>query len=295
MGEKMKIEFYGVRGSFPVPGNQTAIYGGNTTCVSISTTDSEGKIQRLIIDSGTGIIKLGKDIIGNFFKKQEDLELYLLFTHLHPDHTQGFPFFGPNFFRKCHVKLFGMEALGKNIGDILSEQMSPPNFPIELRHLKSNHSFIVLEDGEEFAISPSFEIKVMQAFAPSHPQQGAMYYKITEKSTGKSVACIWDNESKIGGDKAVINFIKGVDLLIHDTQYTKEEYESSSMVVQGFGHSTYDMAVDNATQAGVKKLTCIHYNPSHTDEKLKEIEESFKSKNLPFSFEMSREGSCDII
>jgi len=82
----------------------------------------------------------------------------------------------------------------------------------------------------------------MQAFAPSHPQQGALYYRVRDIETGKSVACIWDNESKIGGDKAVINFSKGADVMIHDTQYTREEYESDKMIVQGFGHSTYEMA-----------------------------------------------------
>jgi ribonuclease BN (tRNA processing enzyme) len=121
------------------------------------------------------------------------------------------------------------------------------------------------------AEADSFEIRVMQAFAPSHPQQGALYYRIKDLETGKSVACIWDNESKIGGDKAVIKFSKGADVMIHDTQYTTEEYTSDKMIVQGFGHSTYEMALDNATQANVGKLVGIHYNPAHTDEKLDEI------------------------
>jgi ribonuclease BN (tRNA processing enzyme) len=118
----------------------------------------------------------------------------------------------------------------------------------------------------------------MQAYAPSHPQQGAIYYKIKDNESGKSVACIWDNESKIGGDKAVIKFIRGCDLVIHDTQYTTEEYENEKIIVQGFGHSTYEMAIDNAIQAGVKKLCCTHYNPAHTDEKLYSINLDLKKK-----------------
>jgi phosphoribosyl 1,2-cyclic phosphodiesterase len=245
------------------------------------TEEVDGKIHRLIIDSGTGIIKLGKEIISNFFAKKEDLNINLLFTHLHPDHTQGFPFFGPNYFKGCEIDLYGMSALGSDIEQILSSQMTPPNFPIEYRSLKSNRKHITVNDGDEY-VFPAFSVQIMQAYAPSHPQQGALYYRIYDKN-GKSVACIWDNESKVGGDKAVIKFIAGADVVIHDTQFTTEEYESSSMIVQGFGHSTYAMALDNVTQAKAKKLVCIHYNPAHTDDKLTELQAHY----LPYG--MSKE------
>lgn len=130
-----------------------------------------------------------------------------------------------------------------------------------------------------------FAVLAMQAFAPSHPQQGAIYYKIKDLETDKTVVCVWDNESKIGGDQAVINFAKDCDLLIHDTQYTTEEYTDSRMIVQGFGHSTYEMAIDNAKQANSKKLICIHFNPSHTDRVLDEIQ-----KSLPSFASMAQEG-----
>jgi len=272
----MKVKFYGVRGSYPVPGKDTVKYGGNTTCVSI-TKERDGKIFRLILDSGTGIIQLGKDIVGNFFKNKEEMTIPILFTHLHPDHTQGFPFFAPNFFKNAKLLLYGMSALEMDIEKILSAQMIPPNFPIEYRSLKSSREHYEVSDGTmNLPLTKAFPflVKTMQAYAPSHPQQGAVYYKITDTETGKSVACIWDNESKVGGDKAVVNFSKGCDVMIHDTQYTKEEYESDKMIVQGYGHSTYDMARENATQAGVKKLYCLHYNPSHTDEKLNEIKKN---------------------
>lgn len=93
----MKIKFFGVRGSYPVPGKDTIKYGGNTTCVSISE-EVNGQIVRIIIDAGTGIINLGNEIITNYFKQKEKLNISIFFTHLHPDHTQGFVFFAPNFF-----------------------------------------------------------------------------------------------------------------------------------------------------------------------------------------------------
>jgi ribonuclease BN (tRNA processing enzyme) len=289
----MKVKFYGVRGSYPVPGKSTIEFGGNTTCVSI-TKEVEGKFFRIIIDSGSGIIQLGRDIIANYFAKKESLSIPILFTHLHPDHTNGFPFFAPNFFKDAKLCLFGMNTLKKNIETVLTEQMAPPSFPIEYAHLKSYREHFVVEDGLVDMTSlfylwgkttntpiGCFTIKAMQAYAPSHPQQGAIYYRITDDETGKSVVCIWDNESKVGGDQAVINFARGADVMIHDTQYTDEEYKSNKMIVQGFGHSTYEMAVDNAVQAGVPKLYCTHFNPTHNDEKLASIQKYYV-EGFPF-------------
>lgn len=281
----MKVKFYGVRGSYATPGKDFIKYGGNTTCVSI-TKEVDGNIHRIVIDAGTGIINLGKEIIGNYFQKKENLEIPVFFTHLHPDHTQGFSFFAPNYFKDAELKLYGMETLEKHIGHILKEQMTPPTFPIEYHDLKSNREHINIKGGDKIVITKEydvinatmFEIEVMQAFSPSHPQQGALYYKIYDPKTRKRVVCIWDNESHIGGDKAVINFAKDCDVMIHDTQYTKEEYDSDKMVVQGFGHSTYEMAIDNARQSNIKsKLICTHFNPAHTDSKLNEIQKNLNA------------------
>lgn len=278
----MKIKFHGVRGSYSVPGKDTNKHGGNTTCVSI-TNEVDGKIDRIIIDCGTGAVGLGKDILSNYFAKKEDLNITMLFTHLHPDHTQGFPFFAPNYFPNCSIKLYGMETLNKNVGRVLATSMLPPTFPIEYKDLKSVRKHFVIKDGSEI-ISPlgSMHIKVMGAYAPSHPQQGALYFKMSEVTSLKSVACIWDNESKTGGDRAVINFAKNCDVMIHDTQYTEEEYNSDKMVVQGFGHSTYEMAIQNAKQSNIKdKLICTHFNPAHTDDKLDTIQMKYNTSTYP--------------
>lgn len=287
----MKVTFHGVRGSFPVPGAQTNRYGGNTTCVSVSKV-VDGKIKRIILDSGTGIIPLGREIVGNWFQKKEDLDILLLFTHLHPDHTQGFPFFAPNFFSQCNIHLMGMKTLKKHIGTVLEQEMLPPTFPLEYKDLKSTRKHYELKDGQAFgAFGPGalvnatpegclFRVEAMQSFAPSHPQQGAMYYKITDNETGTSVACIWDLESHPGGDKRVINFSQGCTVMIHDTQYLSDEYDSEKMIVQGFGHSTYEMAVENALKSGAKALLCTHFNPSHSDDKLDSVAQAVKRSDL---------------
>jgi phosphoribosyl 1,2-cyclic phosphodiesterase len=306
----MKLKFYGVRGSYPVPGEETVKYGGNTTAVSVSK-EVDGKICRLIIDSGTGIINLGKDILKNHLEnKNEDLNFIFLFTHLHPDHIQGFPFFSPNYSTICRIDLLGMKTLKKHVGTVLEQSMLPPTFPIEYKDLKSKRFHYELNDGlrlyidknkkfytDEKKINNSdivFLIDVMQAFAPSHPQQGCLYYRITDFKTNKSLSCIWDIESHIGGDKAVIKFIRDSDVVIHDTQYTEEEYQSGEIIVQGFGHSTYQMAIENALQANIKeKLLCTHYNPNHNDLKLDQIKQNMdqikNEKKLPFEIILAKE------
>lgn len=285
----MKVKFYGVRGSYPVPGRETVKYGGNTSCVSF-TNETDGKIERLIVDSGTGIIKLGKKIVNNYFEKKESLNIIILFTHLHPDHIQGFSFFAPNYFKECILKMIGFIALKKHVGMIIEQTMLPPTFPIEYKDLKSKRTHFELRDGSEFKLK-TMQVNVMQAFSPSHPQQGALYYKITDMKTGKSAACIWDNESKIGGDKAVAKFSRDCNIMIHDTQYTTDEYENDNLIVQGFGHSTYEMALQNASLANIKdKLICTHFNPSHADDKLDIIQHAFSKKDTDFEIILAQEG-----
>jgi hypothetical protein len=178
--------------------------------------------------------------------------------------------------------------------------MAPPTFPIEYRDLKSIRKHIILNDGQIFYINQEglptinadnalFEIHVMQAFAPSHPQQGAMYYKVIDTDDRTSISCIWDIESHLGGDVRVINFTQNTDVMIHDTQYTEEEYASLKNPVQGFGHSTFAMAMENAEKAQIKYLLSFHYNPRHNDSFLDTIEKQWKGK-YPFEFIMSQEG-----
>jgi ribonuclease BN (tRNA processing enzyme) len=287
----MKVKAFGTRGSHSVSGKDTIIYGGDTTCFTFWNETPEG-IDRLIIDAGNGIIRLGREIIGNYFAGKEKLNIKIGFTHLHPDHSQGFPFFAPNYFEDCEILILGMVALSKNVGQVLKDSMLPPSFPIEYKDLKSKRNHAVLKNGSSFK-SPlnTMRVDVMQSYAPSHPQQGSLYFKITDIASNTIVVCAWDLESKTGGDKALVNFAKGCHVMIHDTQYTTEEYNSSKMVVQGFGHSTYDMALENACQSGAKKLICTHYNPTHTDIFLTEVEKEYwnKGKSVGVDVELAKQ------
>lgn len=294
MKSHMFLKFHGVRGSYSVPGPNTTAFGGNTTCVSIYKWVARiGKYVRVIIDAGTGATKAGDEILANYFAGKENLTTCILFTHLHPDHTEGFTFFAPNFLSQTTLHLMGMETLNKNVGRVLAGKMTPPTYPIEYDELKSRRHHYVLRDGQVFWIDETgspvmpkkgadtpenaiFKVQVMKANAPAHPQQGALYYRITDVETGYSIACIWDCESSFGGDSRVIEFAKSSHILIHDSQYTSEEYPK----VQNFGHSTHEMAVENATKAAVYNLFCTHFNPKHSDLTLLKLATEWFKKSM---------------
>jgi ribonuclease BN (tRNA processing enzyme) len=280
-------------------------YGGNTSCVEVVKVNKAGVKVPLIIDAGTGLIKLGYAMGAKLFTNEYSSTFTMLFTHLHPDHTEGFNFFVPNFFPFCTIHILGMETLRKNVGGVLKGKMVPPTFPIEYKDLKSIRKHGVLNDGQQFYIGqdgapisryppakdadPLFEVQVMQAYAPSHPQQGALYYKIRDPEDNTTIACIWDVESHIGGDVRVITFAEQADLMIHDAQYTEEEYLSTKNPVQGFGHSTFSMAIENAVRAKTRYLIPFHYNPRHNDKLLDRISAQYRHIQSPIVL-MSQEG-----
>jgi len=308
----MFVKFFGVRGSYPAPNKDMLRYGGRTSCVGFFK-EVEGKTIPLYIDAGLGIIEAGKEILPRVFNGTANNEFTILFTHLHPDHTEGFTFFAPNFIPSIKLHLLGPTSLKKNVGMVLRDKMAPPTYPIEYKDLKSERIHGIVSDGLTFYINKRgvpvgiknthnypkksekntsddfvFEIKAMQSFAPSHPQQGSIYYRVTDWESKKSVACIWDIESRIGGDQRVISFSKDADVMIHDTHYTEDEYNSDKMIVQGFGHSTYSMAVENAQKANVKTIIGFHYNPTHTDAQLEENAKGLSTDKLKFI--LSHEG-----
>jgi ribonuclease BN (tRNA processing enzyme) len=294
------VNFHGVRGSHPVSDAQMVRYGGNTSCVEIVKTNDEGLKVPIVVDAGSGLIKLGYSIAQKVRAKEYARTIAMLFTHFHHDHTEGFNFFIPIFSPDYTIHILGMEAERKNTEIILQTKMASPMFPVEYSTLKSTRQNHILTDTQVFyidqngtpiaeTVNPLFEVQVMHALSPSHPQQGAHYYKIIDPADKTAIACVWDIESHVGGDVRVINFARGADVLIHDTQYTVEEYESTANPVQGYGHSTYRMAIENAEKAGAKRLITFHYSPRHNDEKLDKIAAQYEGA-LPFEFIMSYEG-----
>ena len=257
----MKVKFYGVRGSIPVCGREFERYGGNTTCLRIYRED----INRIvIIDAGTGIRNLGKEIIN---KRLNQHVINILFTHFHWDHIQGFPFFAPAYNRnqKIGILVMGKERKIKNLKEIFSMQMQKEYFPVELDAMGAQFEFLTYGDKETFYGAN------VTAIPQYHKYIGGSYgFRIDDKAT--SLVFCTDVEHINGLDENIINLARGADLLIHDGQYNAVEYIKH----KGWGHSSWEQAAEVAIQAKVKKLIITHHDPDHTDDFLDSMEKECK-------------------
>lgn len=282
MNASVTVTFWGVRGSHPAPGPQTAHIGGNTSCIEV-----RAGIHLIILDAGTGIIELGRKLAAQSRAENKAVTATLLFTHTHHDHTQGFPFFVPAFSPNSTFYIFGPKTLHQDLEEVLSRTMMPPVFPITLEELPCERlvrnlhedEVIILnsEDSEprvlragraEIPHSPDLvNIRVMRSYA--HPQ-GVFIYRI--EYGGKGLVLATDVEGYIGGDQRLIRFARGAHLLIHDAQYTDAEYKNPNAPRQGWGHSTWQMAVEVAQAAGAERLALFHHDPAHTDDMLARAE-----------------------
>lgn len=257
----MLIKFYGTRGSIPICEKEFQTYGGNTPCVMVKSNNVIG-----ILDAGTGIRNLGIDIL-NCYEKECD-NIHILFSHFHWDHIQGFPFFQPAYDpdRKIIINAIGQNDKFHKFGKILENQMREEYFPIPMQQMGANIKYeqIDYEDflGEDYKVKSSRHI---------HPG-GAYTYRI--ESEGKSVVYATDVEHANGIDERVVNISQDADLLIHDSHYTDEELKSK----KGWGHSSWEQAVEVAQRANVKRLILTHHNPDHDDNFLSQIEKESMKK-----------------
>lgn len=251
----MIVRFYGARGSLPVSGKEYLKYGGNTTCLEIRTKDDE----IIIIDAGSGIRALGHKLIS-----ENRFQYTMIFTHAHWDHIMGFPFFQPIYSTKTEIAMYGCPFAQASVKEMISKIMSPPNFPVRFEDIRAH---IIYHE----ACEAPFAIKSM-SIAPiplSHPNQG-VGYRFTE--AGKSFVFLTDNELAFkhpgGVDfQAYRAFCAGADLLVHDAEFTEEEYKKTKT----WGHSVYRDALRLALEAGVGKFGLFHHNQERSDEGVDEI------------------------
>jgi phosphoribosyl 1,2-cyclic phosphodiesterase len=252
----MKVRFWGVRGSIPVPGPHTARVGGNTPCVEVRTADRE----LIILDAGTGIRALGLELERH---PNQRLLAVLLFSHTHWDHIQGLPFFSPARMRHNRMVIMGERRLGKRLERVLAGQMSDVYLPFTLEDLNADLLIKEVHDGEQFVVGD--RTTVLPHRIP-HPG-GVFGYRIT--SQNKVVVYASDvNQPAEGPDPRVVELARDADLLIHDAQYTPEEKK----VRAAWGHSSWLEAIQVAKDAGVRKLILFHHDPDHGDDELEEIE-----------------------
>jgi phosphoribosyl 1,2-cyclic phosphodiesterase len=252
------VRFWGVRGSVATSGSAFLGTGGNTTCIEV-----RAGAELIIFDAGTGLVPLGQTL-------GSPLRATFLLTHFHWDHIQGFPFFGPAYQRGNHLTLFGPGARDKEVKAAFEHQMQPPHFPVTLDALQARIDFRGLRPGDELRIGPAS----VRTGVLNHPQS-CLGYRIS--MDGASVVLATDTEPMEGAevDPGVLDLARGADLLIHDAQYTEEQYHLCGR--RGWGHSTYSTACQVAAEAGVKQLVLFHHDPSHDDRAVGEIEQAARS------------------
>ncbi len=267
----MILRFWGTRGSIATPGSGTTCFGGNTSCVEL-VTDS-GK--RVVFDCGTGARLLGADWMANVPKP---IVATILLSHMHWDHIQGFPFFAPAFVPGNTLTVCGPEGSGRSLPEVLAGQMEYTYFPVELGQLAASIKYVELREG-------SYEIEGLRVRTQylNHPAV-TLGYRVEADDQNVVYLCdhepysttLWTGNTTNGSidtilhanDKRHALFMMDADVVIHDCQYTPEEYQSK----KNWGHCTYDYVVQVAIAARVRKLFLTHHDPTHDDEFVAEIE-----------------------
>ena len=264
----MHVRFWGTRGSIPTPGPSTAKYGGNTACVEVRTDNG----TLIVLDCGTGARALGLQLQQS---APQPLRLHLFIGHTHWDHIQGFPFFTPAFLPEAELNIYAPVGFKRGVEEALAGQMQYSYFPVTLRDLRSRIHFTALEEGFFRLGDVLVETQYLNHTAPT------IAYRIS--SDGTTVAYVTDHEPfwkpsgmtfHHPGDQRHIAFMKGADLVIHDAQYSEEEYRSKV----GWGHSSVEYATDVALAAGAGRLALFHHDPEHDDAAVGQLEAAARAR-----------------
>lgn len=259
--DRFWIKFWGTRGSIPTPGPHTLKYGGNTSCVEVRCGN-----ELIILDAGTGIRNLGTKLL-----EETPIKASILFSHMHWDHIQGIPFFRPAYVPGNEFKLYGNKNWNTKLEYALQRQMQSPNFPVtleELNEIGAQMEYIDIDAGAVFQIGSADQITI-RSINLHHPNK-AFGFRI--EYGGKSLIYATDTESLPEPDNKLVELASGADLLIHDAQYTAEEYQGlrgDSKDV--WGHSTPEAAAAVALAANVKRLLLFHHDPYHDDAQIDQM------------------------
>ncbi len=267
----MKFRFWGVRGSIPSPGPRTARYGGNTTCIEVRTDDG----TLIILDGGTGLFPLAQHLLGKL-----PVQANIFITHSHWDHIHGLPFFTPLFIKGSRVRLHGAHdpVTGHGIEHVMGVQLQNSYFPVSETQMDATIEYRTLDVGVAIAVGDA----QVQNVVMNHPVTN-LGYRIS--CNGRSVFFTGDHEPwhnpyapddpafdaceahLAARQDAIDAAMRGVDALIVDCSYTREEYPSKA----GWGHGTFDAAVEMALRVGARSLYCTHHEPTRSDDDLEAV------------------------
>ncbi len=266
----MKFRFWGVRGSIPSPGPRTVRYGGNTTCIEVGSDDG----TLIILDAGTGIFALAQHLATRL-----PVAANIFITHSHWDHIHGLPFFTPLFSAGNRVRLHGAydTVAGTGIEHVLGVQLQHSYFPVSEAQLDATIEYQTIEAGVAVAVGDAVVCGVLM----NHPVTN-LGYRIS--CNGRSLFFTGDHEplynphapgeAQYGAtelenarrQQEIDAAMHGVDALIVDCSYTRDEYPSK----RGWGHGTFDAALAMASRVGAKSLYCTHHEPTRSDDELEE-------------------------
>jgi phosphoribosyl 1,2-cyclic phosphodiesterase len=271
----MLITFYGVRGSTPSPSDANRRYGGNTATVVLERAGE----APIVFDLGTGLRMWGQTL-----PPDAPFRATALVTHIHWDHVQGLPFFGPVLRPGGRLDVYAPGQSEGPLGEVFGDLMRPPYFPVHYSDLQGDVTFHEVVDHD-------FEIGSAKVKARPVPHCGpTVGYRVDWE--GASVAYISDHQAPLGCDTvadSALELCDGVDLLIHDAQYTPEEFARKS----DWGHCTMAYAVLVARQAGARRLCLFHHDPSHSDDDLDRLHGELRAAmgdDLPAEIIGAREG-----
>lgn len=289
----MQLRFWGTRGSIATPGPSTIRYGGNTSCVEAVTKSG----QRFIFDSGTGARPLGAFLMANAAKP---ISATIFLSHTHWDHIQGFPFFVPLFIPGNKFTVCGPQGANASLPEVLSGQMEYTYFPVELAQLGAAIAYEDLNEGVRDISGVRISTQLL-----NHPAI-ALGYRVEADGVSLLYLCdhepfwesLWHSGAEPGkiesilheGDRRHAAFMRGADVVVHDSQYTPEEYPSK----KNWGHSTWSYVTGIAAAAGVKRLFLTHHDPTHDDALLDRIETNAREYaaklGSPIEVSCAREG-----
>ncbi|HTL34458.1 MAG TPA: MBL fold metallo-hydrolase [Kofleriaceae bacterium] len=289
----MQITFWGVRGSYPVPGAATVRYGGQTSCVEARTESGE----TIIVDAGTGMRQLGNKLAREAAGAPG--QYHVLLSHVHWDHIQGLPFFSPAYIPGTKISVYALLTAADELNQVIGGITRHEFFPMPLEAVPANFNFIQVEPGVDFVIG-RFHVTPI---ALNHPF-GSVGYRID--ADGSSWAYVADTapfdkvlhkQHFLSGPEplspddvsaltsmrdALLQRLKGVDTVVYDTHFLPEEYAR----FPHYGHSTPDQALVICKEAGVRRLVLYHHAPSHTDDQMDKIAADYLAKGAALGIEV---------
>jgi phosphoribosyl 1,2-cyclic phosphodiesterase len=278
----MKIKFWGVRGSIATPGRETIKYGGDTACIEVRV---DGEL--IILDAGTGIRRLGLELVNEFGNRP--IETHIIITHTHLDHIQGLLFFIPAFMPQNKITIYGCEDANKSMKRLLAVLMAKEYFPVSLDQMEAEIQFVELSQGK-FSIGKvqaeamfmnhpglAFGYKILSSDGKVVVYTGDVepYYQILSGNLKSADAALSDEAQRLIDklELELVQFVASADLLIFDAQYTPEEYGSKI----GWGHSPWDYAVKVGLKAQARKLALFHHAPIRFDDDIDKIIENCRN------------------